>query len=296
MQILNFGALNIDRVYSVPHFVEAGETLSSHHMRESVGGKGLNQSIAMARAGLKVKHAGMVGTDGGMLLKELVSAGVDISLVNTAQTVATGHAIIQVDPNGQNNIILYGGANHAIEKSYVDMVLANFASGDYIFLQNEISCLPYIMESARKKEMVVVFNPSPMDDNVRHCDLSAAAWFILNEVEGFAMTNETIPEKICSKLISDYPNANVVLTLGGDGAVFCNGAEFIRQAAAPVAVVDSTAAGDTFTGYFFAAIYNGKAPAEALKLASVAASITVSRQGSSQSIPNIEEVLRLGGF
>lgn len=217
MRILNFGSLNIDRSYSVPHLVREGETISSHHMDVSSGGKGLNQSIALARAGLDVFHAGKVGEDGSFLLELLENNGVDISLVTCAEKSVTGHAIVQVDAEGRNCILLCGGANRTVTEAEADKVLKQFQAGDWLFLQNEISCLEHIISAAVARGMTVVLNPSPLDEELLNADLRGVSWFILNEIEGEGLTGEREPERICAALRKKWPGSKVVLTLGERG-------------------------------------------------------------------------------
>ena len=161
MKILNFGSCNIDYVYQLEHIVTDGETEQSVQMNIFPGGKGLNQSVAAARAGAPVYHAAVIGTDGGFLAEILKSNGADVSLIKTAD-VKNGHAVIQVNSQGENAIIVYPGTNHHIDKTYVDAVLSHFESGDLIMLQNEISEIKYIINRAHSRGMRVVLNPSPI--------------------------------------------------------------------------------------------------------------------------------------
>lgn len=161
MKVLNFGSLNIDYVYSLDHFVQKGETISSRSLNIFSGGKGLNQSVALGRAGAEVYHAGAIGQDGDFLTDILRDAGVRTEYVRRLSSVRTGNAIIQRDSKGDNCIILYGGANQSIEKAQVDETLDQFSEGDFLVLQNEINELPYIMEQAHKKGLRIVLNPSP---------------------------------------------------------------------------------------------------------------------------------------
>lgn len=294
MKILNFGSLNIDKVYKVPHFVRPGETISSENYQCFPGGKGLNQSIAAARAGQQVFHAGCVGADGDFLTQVLLDAGVDIRYVKKNDTV-TGHALIQVSASGENCIILFGGSNQEISREYIDQVLADFAEGDILILQNEISNMDYLLKKGSEMGMRIMLNPSPMDDFLKNADLSGVTWLMLNETEGSELTGENDPDRILQVLLSRYPNLQVILTLGGDGAVYgASACDSIRQPCYPAVAVDTTAAGDTFTGYFAAAMVEGKTPREALQLAACAAAITVSGEGASVSIPvrsQVEEKL-----
>ena len=162
MKVLNFGSLNYDYVYDVDHIVQPGETLDSLNMGTFFGGKGLNQSVAMARAGVHVYHAGMVGEDGDAFYELCRENGVDTTYLRKIDG-RNGHAIIQVNREAQNCIIIYGGSNRRITKEFVDEVLADFGEGDIIMLQNEINCLDYIIDRAYEKKMTVILNPSPYD-------------------------------------------------------------------------------------------------------------------------------------
>ena len=290
MKILNFGSLNLDLVYQMPHFIRAGETLSSTAFNKNVGGKGLNQSVALAKAGADIYHAGLIGEDGEMLRAFLADNGVDTRFVRTIDQ-PSGHAVIQVEPAGNNCIFLFGGANQCVTEAFIQEALEPFGEGDFLVLQNEINMIDKIIEAAYAKGMQVVLNPSPIADNLKELPLEKISWFILNEIEGGELSGETDPDKILDKLTQLYPHAQIVLTLGGDGSVYCGKGQRIRQQVYKVQAVDTTAAGDTFTGFFFAAMADGVEPAEALKRASKASSISVTRPGAAASIPTLAEVL-----
>lgn len=296
MDILSFGSLNLDKVYQVTRFVRPGETVSSLSMAEHCGGKGLNQSIAMARAGGHVRHAGCVGrSDGAPLLKTLSDSGVDVSLVRQLDC-PTGHAIIQVEESGQNCILLYGGANQRITTRQIDETLARSRPGDLLVLQNEISGLPYLMTAAKDAGLTIVLNPSPMDASVLSLPLDLVSYFLLNEVEARELCGADCEESLYpQRLLDRFPHSRVILTLGARGCVYQDAHQRIEQPAYPVKAVDTTAAGDTFTGYFLAAISQGVPLREALERASMAAAISVSCPGASDSIPALAEVLAFAG-
>jgi len=178
-----------------------------------------------------------------------------------------------------------------VTESFIQEALEPFGEGDFLVLQNEINSIDRIIEAAHTKGMQVVLNPSPIADNLKELPLEKISWFILNEIEGGELSGETDPDKILDKLTELYPHAQIVLTLGGDGSVYCGKGERIRQQVYKVQAVDTTAAGDTFTGFFFAAVADGVEPAEALKRASKASSISVTRPGAAASIPTLNEVL-----
>lgn len=304
-KILTFGSLNIDYVYSVDHFVQKGETLASGALEIFSGGKGLNQSVALGRAGAEVFHAGAVGPDGQFLVDLLQEAGVDTHLVKRLESVRTGNAIIQRDPEGNNCILLYGGANQAITREQVKESLEGFGAGDYIVLQNEINQLPFLMEQAHAKGMHIVLNPSPMNSRIFEMPLGCVDYLILNEVEAAQILEADAPalgaektdlggekagEAMAELLKKKFPRSRIVLTLGEKGAVYCGEETRIRQPAYAVRAVDTTAAGDTFTGYFIAGISRGMSAEEALDTASRAAAIAVTKPGAAPSIPAWEQV------
>lgn len=293
VKILNFGSLNIDYTYQVEHFVRAGETLSSSSMQMFSGGKGLNQSIALSRAGAEVWHAGAVGDgDGEFLLEELREAGVHTEWIAHTQG-RTGHAIIQKDCGGQNCILLYGGANQEISKKMADRVMEEFEAGDFVILQNEISEIGYIMEKAHEKGMKIVLNPSPMDGKIRTYPLQYVDYFLLNEIEASDLCPGISSEDaklLMGALSRRFPQAKIVLTLGGDGSVYRDGELLLKQGIYTVPVVDTTAAGDTFTGYFIGGLQRGEEAGLALEHAAKAAAIAVSRPGAAPSVPTRDEV------
>ena len=291
MKVLNFGSLNIDYVYKVDHFVRPGETILSDNISVFCGGKGLNQSIALAKAGAYVYHAGKVGHDGSLLINQLKECGVNTDYIQ-CHSGRSGHAIVQVDKRGQNCIILHGGANQTMTREYIDSVLENFDEGDIILLQNEINMLDYIINKAYKKGMKIALNPSPIDSFIIELNLKYISWLILNEIEGKEITGQSESHTIVDTLLKRYSNLTVVLTLGKKGVLYKSKEETYMHSAYNVPVVDTTGAGDTFTGYFLAGISNNLTVKEILKLASIASSIAVSRNGASDSIPFKQEVLR----
>ena len=295
MKILSFGSLNIDYVYSVPHFVKKGETLSAKELNVYTGGKGLNQSIALARAGVETYQAGAIGTDGMFLLEQLKEAGLKTDLVKILDDVRTGNAIIQNDDEGDNCIVLCGGANQAITKEQVDEVFKDFTNEDYLLIQNEINELSYIVEKAKEEGMKIILNPSPMNEKIMKLPLDQIDYFILNEIEAMQILEMDKPEEIDGKYIASllherFKDATIVLTLGSEGSVCISDDEYVEQSIYKVKAIDTTAAGDTYTGYFIAGILNGKTIKESMDIASKASAIAVTRQGAAPSIPVLEAV------
>ena len=289
MKILNIGSMNLDMVYQMDHIVQPGETEASSGMNVFLGGKGINQSMAAAKAGAEVYHGGMIGEDGQPFLDACKEYGVDSRYIRKVKG-KSGHAIIQIDRNAQNCIILFGGANQMLTEEYVDAVLSDFAAGDILLLQNEVNMLPYIVDKAYEKGMFIALNPSPFNESLKAVDMGKISLFLLNEVEGGQITGLTEPDDIIAKLLELFPQSKIVLTLGKDGAVYADKDQKHFQPIFAVKAVDTTAAGDTFTGYFLAGLCDGLEIPLILKRSAKASSIAVTRPGAVPSIPWKEEV------
>lgn len=290
MKILNFGSCNIDYVYSLDHIVNPGETEKTSAMNIFPGGKGLNQSIAVARAGFKIYHAGCIGEDGAMLKTLLSENGVDVSYLKEVDT-KNGHAIIQVSSDGENSIFLFAGSNESITHDFIDGVLNDFGAGDVLLLQNEISNVPYIIDTAYRRGMQIIFNPSPINERIAELDFNKLSYIIMNTVEAREISDTKTVDESLQFFKSHYPNLKIVLTLGKKGCVYTDSLNEIYQPAFCVKAVDTTGAGDTFAGYFVAELARGADYADVLKIASAASALAVSREGAAPSIPTKSEVM-----
>lgn len=290
MKILNFGSLNLDYVYQVEHFARPGETISALSQTVNCGGKGLNQSIALARAGAQVWHGGCVGLGGERLAALLKENGVDTRFLRPVDAIQ-GNAVIQVDRSGENCILLFGGSNRAMTSKQIEETLSAFGPGDMLVLQNEINGLSKLVAQAMQKGMTVVLNPSPFDRAIEELDLSQVSWLIMNEIEAAGLTGIAEPMEAWNLLHRRYPKLCIVITLGRDGSVLFTPDEWIRQEAVPVSAVDTTAAGDTFTGYFLACMAKGLSHRICMETASKAAAVSVTRKGAAASIPYWEEII-----
>ncbi len=293
MRALNFGSLNLDYVYQVAHFVQPGETLAAASRAVKLGGKGLNQSIALVRAGASTAHAGCVGSGGESLRKLLDDSGVDTSCLLPVDEMQ-GHTVIQVNSQGENCILLYGGSNRCITAEQVKSTMAQCSAGDYLVLQNEINLLPMIIEEGARQGMNIVLNPSPYNDALRDVDYSKLTWLLVNEIEAEQITGESDPDKAWDVLHARYPRLSVLITLGSRGSVVHrvteDGVETLRQLAERVKAVDTTAAGDTFTGYFIAGLMENMPLQTCMQRATHASAISVTRPGAADSIPLRSEV------
>lgn len=289
MKSLVFGSLNLDITMQLDHIVAPGETIAAKDMQVFTGGKGFNQAIALARAGSNVDFAGAIGEDGNLLMDAMKDAGIRTDHVLRLPG-KTGQAIIQVDSQGQNCIIILAGANGLITKEHIDSTLAHYGQGDLILLQNEIANMPYIVETAHRIGMRVALNPSPFREDLMAL-IPNVDILLLNEVEGEQLTGEQDPQKIMDTLQARYAGISAVLTLGADGAWFLSGdGERTFGPAFRCKAVDTTAAGDTFTGFFLTVYLKTGDAALALRTAAQASAIAVSRPGAAPSIPTMDEV------
>lgn len=289
MNVVNFGSLNIDHVYAVDHFCRAGETIHTKSYTQNAGGKGLNQSIAVSRSGQKVHHAGLLGPEGARLAELLSGSGVDLRYLKHTD-VPQGHAVIQVQPDGQNCIFLYGGSNQAVTLQEIDEVLMQLNAGDYLLLQNEVANLTYLLRAAARRGLRVVLNASPISDELLNADLSGVDWLVVNEIECAAMAGCGDAQAGYETLKQRYPSLGILLTLGSEGSVSWKDGTEVRQCAYPVKAVDTTGAGDTFMGYFVGCLAQGMERQTAMQYASMASAISVTRPGAAASIPLMDEV------
>lgn len=293
MAVLVFGSINIDRTFKLPHTLALGETLLSSSLSIQAGGKGANQAVALSKAGIKTYMAGSIGTDGLWIRDQLKEYGVNTSLIKVKDDCYTGTATILLDNEGRNSIILYGGGNRENDGEYIDKVLSNFERGDWIVLQNEINNLDLIIMKAKKKGMKICLNPSPFEKELLSLPLEEVDLLVLNEVEMQQLMELQISDDIddykskLKKLSSKLHSSMLLLTLGEKGSLLKNPAheDILYAPIVKTDVRDTTAAGDTFLGYFLSSIIDGKPDEEALRRATRASSIAVSRAGAMDSIP-----------
>ena len=286
MKILNFGSINKDFFYSVNDFVKPGETISSIRYNIKIGGKGLNQSVGISKAGQKIYHAGIINRDDTFILDKLKKWNINCENILLSNN-PTGHAIIQVDKKGENSIIIHGGANHDVNIKFIKSVLSKFDSGDILVLQNEINNIKEIIDRAHHKKMKIVFNPAPFNNEILSYDLNKISTLILNQTEGEALSKEKKPDGILKVLNSKFNNTEIILTLGEKGSLYSFKNELLKIKAHKLDTVDTTGAGDTFIGYYVAGIASKKSKKDNLNRASEAAAIATTKLGGAESIPRI---------
>jgi ribokinase len=290
-KIINFGSINIDHVYRVPHLVKPGETLSSLDLVTGLGGKGANQSVAIARAGVSVAHVGRVFKGDRWAVALLASTGVDTDNIALIEG-ASGHAIIQVDDQGENAIVLHGGANQSFSIADIESALNHNQQARYLLMQNETNLLAEAFELAQAKGIKIVLNPAPMTDNIKDLPLAKLDTLIVNQGEAEALCGAADIDQMTQQMAALAPQTRVIVTLGGDGAMLLANGEVTHMNSPVVDVVDTTGAGDTFVGYFLAGVAEGMNDHDALQRACLAGSIAVTRQGAITAIPDRSEVNR----
>jgi len=278
MTVFNLGSINIDLVYTVPHFPAPGETLTTLDYQRMLGGKGTNQSIALARAGGTVVHIGAAHGEDGWIRDEMRAAGVNISAVQASRT-ATGHAVVSVSADGENQILLWPGANHAIDMTDAIATLDTARDGDWALLQNETCGADEFVAAARARGLRIAYSAAPFDAAVTARLLPHTDLLVINEVEAAALAYMLgMPASA-----ADIPH--LVITRGGNGADYYGADGTLHQPAFAVTPVDTTGAGDCFFGYLLAGIAAGRDMASSLRLASAAAALQVTKPGAAAAIP-----------
>lgn len=285
MTVFNLGSINVDLFYRVPHLPEPGETLPATAHETGLGGKGANQSVAVAKAGSIVRHIGMIGRDNPWVLDRLTGYGVDVTHVGRVDA-ATGHAIIMVDEAGENAIVTFAGANYQQSLTAISSVLESAAAGDIFMMQNEVSLKCEAARLAREKGLFVVYSAAPFKPELVEELLPFVDLLVLNEIEAGQLA------EALGKPVADIPVPHILITRGSKGVSWRDQAseEAIDMPAFSVEPVDTTGAGDCFIGFTVAGLDQGFGRAEALRLGAAAAALKVTRHGTADAIPSYPEV------
>ena len=283
MSIFNLGSINIDHVYRVAHLPGPGETIADIGYASGLGGKGVNQSIAAALAGARVHHIGAVGADGGWIIERLVAAGIDVSDLLEVEG-ATGHAVVCVDTKAENQIIIHGGANRSLTVAQIDQALARARPSDWFLAQNETNLIAEGFAMAKARGLKTAYAAAPFDAVAAAGLVGSVDLLVVNEVEAAQLAAHL------GMAAEALPVPELLVTLGSRGARYRAGEMACEVAAFAVTPVDTTGAGDTFLGAFLAARDGGAGPEAALRQASAAAAIQVTRPGAADAIPTAAEV------
>ena len=288
--IFNLGSINADYFYDLPHLPGPGETLAATRMASGLGGKGANQSVAAALAGGDVRHIGCIGPDGSWAVDRLRDFGVAVQHVRVRDT-PTAHAIVMVDEAGENQIVIYPGANQEQDERSIAEALEGAGSDDWLMLQNETSHQVDAVRLAREKGLSVAYSAAPFDVQAIESVLPFVTLVIMNEVEAQQYADET------GRVIKDLPVSYVLVTKGKDGATWhdLDAGKVLEVSAFQVDPVDTTGAGDTFAGYAVAGLAQGLPADIALKQASAAAALSTTKKGTADAIPTLAAVKALLG-
>lgn len=283
MAIYNLGSINTDFFYSVPHLPKPGETLAATGYSYGLGGKGANQSIAAAQGGARVIHIGSVGSDGGWAVDQLKGYGVDVQNIARLD-MPTGHAIVNIAPDGENAIVIYSSANMAQDAGRIMSAMESVKPKDFCLLQNETSQVPYTAEHAKEKGLRVVYSAAPFDSDAAQEVLPFVDLLVVNEVEA---------EQLSAAIgvsASELPVSEILITRGSKGATYRAGDTKVEVPAFEVDPVDTTGAGDTYLGFFIAGLDAGMETKGAMTFAAAGAAVQVTQPGTADAIPNLAEV------
>lgn len=288
MAIWNLGSINIDHIYRLDHLPKAGETISALNFTHGLGGKGANQSVAAARAGAETYHLGAMGSGDQWVIDRLMNAGICTGNILRMDDAVTGHAIILLDESGENSIIVHPGANRKLAVKTLQSRFDKIKAQDTLLIQNETNCQVEGARAARQVGARVVYSAAPFEIEAVRAVMPYTNILAMNAGEA---------EQLFAAIPGDLPVDGLLITRGGDGAEYrdLKTGQTYQQAAFPVKAVDTTGAGDTFAGYFAAALDRGEGIAQALRLASAAAALQVTRYGAGDAIPLLEEVVAFLG-
>lgn len=283
--IWNLGSINADNFYHLKHLPAAGETLQAARFHQGLGGKGANMSVAAARAAARVAHVGAVGADGKWAIDRLLEYGVDTPYIATVDA-PTGHANIYVDAQGENNIVLLAGANADVSEQMIGRALSDASAGDMLLMQNETSGQVYAAKTAKALGLKVTYAAAPFSADAVNDVMAFVDLLILNAVEADQL------ERSQDMDLSQVPIDDIVVTLGAEGCQWVSNKQHsaVTLDAYPTHVVDTTGAGDTFTGYLVAALDRGMGMSAAIDLGLQAAALMVAREGTADVIPDLKEI------
>ncbi len=284
MTIYNLGSINSDYFYHLPNLPLAGETLAAHKYQCGMGGKGANMSVAASRGAARVMHIGSVGKDGLWAKNRLLEYGVDTRHITSGST--TGHALIMVDPSGENSIVIHPGANREITKEQIGSALSEASSGDLMLMQNETNQQAYAAKTAKDLGLKVIYAAAPFEAKSVADVLPYMDILVLNEIEAEQL------EASSGQDLQNLGPDHIFVTLGSRGCKHFDKSQnkITYFDAISIKAVDTTGAGDTFTGYLVAGLDRGLNVEQSILLATRAAALMVTRHGTSDVIPDLKDI------
>lgn len=295
MKIVVIGSLNVDTTYSLPHIPKEGETILATNKTVQKGGKGQNQAIQMARLGAEVSMIGAVGSDGEG--KELIDGLKQENIDTTGMIVKegpSGTASIYVNSVGQNNIVVYPGANFKLTKEDIDSKLDILKDADICVMQNEIplDVIYHVLELCREIGITMIHNPAPAVKDFDKKYLSLIDYFVPNETEIELILNREIDSNVedMAREVLELGCRNVIVTLGSKGSLLVNEEKVHAQKAMLVKAVDTTAAGDSFIGGFVAGLARGFDLERAMEYGTLSSALTVTSPGAVDALPYKKDV------
>ena len=282
-KIFNLGSINIDHTIKVSHFARPGETIHGQVLADALGGKGMNISIALERAGQDVIHIGAINGDDRKLVDLIRQFEIDQSSLELSN-LPSGQAYIFLDANAENSIVVCAGANLAISETHITNVMSNGSHGDWLVMQNETNGQQHAAKIASEKGMQVAlvaapFNSEKVEELLDYLDL-----LIVNETEAAEL------EQAINRPVTQSGVPMVLVTKGSKGASLTHNGQGYEVAGEKVVAVDTTGAGDAFFGFFLASWISGKGEQLSLEIANKVASIVVQRVGAANSIPKQSEI------
>lgn len=283
--IWNLGSINADRFYRLPHLPGPGETIAATDFQQGLGGKGANMSVAAARAAARVMHIGALGHDGAWALERLLEYGVETAHITIVDT-PTGHANINVDVSGENNIVLFPGANHLVSDQMIGAALTEASPGDFLLMQNETLGQVFAATTAKTLGMRVAYAAAPFRADGVTKIMDNVDLLVLNAVEADQLIAAT------GMALDKLPISDIVVTLGGDGCKWVSNqsGSTATYPAFKIEVIDTTGAGDTFTGFLVAGLDRGMIMRDAIELAMKAGALMVARRGTADVIPDLKDI------
>ncbi len=303
-KIVVVGSSNIDFVLRVAEMPRKGETIQTKSLEKIPGGKGANQACAVGKLGGDCIFLSAVGKDdfGQQLVQSLSNANVKVEQMLLDEETPTGMAVIAVNDDGENSIMIVRGANGLCNREYFSRKQAVIDDADLLLIQLETphEDVYELINASKKAGKTVILNPAPAPDSIPAEVLQGLDYITPNETELekiTGMNTDTIPqiEQAASELLKRGVK-NVIVTVGSKGALLCNAHEMTLYPAYPAAAVDTTAAGDTFNAGVAVGLAEGKPLCEAIRMANAAASISIRRKGAQTSIPTRDEVEALYHF